>query len=81
VDPRPGKLSFSNGYPSQETTVRLYDELDLQRAVQPYLWALPAVSVKVAFDGMGSAYGSSLATAAILENFLKAKTVVAAGNG
>ena len=44
-----GKLSFThdfaNGYPTQETVEKLYDERDFQRACQAYLWALPIVSV------------------------------------
>ena len=35
---------FADGYPSDETVERLYDERDFQRACQAYLWALPIVS-------------------------------------
>lgn len=49
VDTRIGKLSFThdfaNGYPTQETVEKLYDERDFQRATQAYLWALPMVSI------------------------------------
>lgn len=38
-----GKLDISNGYPSEQTTKKLFDEMDFQRAVQAYLWALPAI--------------------------------------
>ena len=41
LDSRIGKLGFEAGYPTQETVEKLYDELDFQRAVQAYLWALP----------------------------------------
>jgi len=44
TDTRIGKLSFENGFPSEETTRKVFDELDYQRAVQAYLWAYPAVS-------------------------------------
>jgi hypothetical protein len=44
VDSRFGKLEFEAGYPNAETVDRLYDELDFQRAVQAYLWALPMAS-------------------------------------
>ena len=44
VKTRIGKLQFSNGYPTDETVKKLYDELDFQRAVQAYLWALPMAS-------------------------------------
>jgi len=35
---------FANGYPTDATVDRLYDERDFQRACQAYLWSLPAVS-------------------------------------
>ena len=43
VDTRIGKLTFENGFPSDATVTRLYDEMDFQRACQAYLWGLPAV--------------------------------------
>ncbi len=39
-----GKLEFESGYPTDKTVQKLYDELDFQRAVQAYLWALPMAS-------------------------------------
>ena len=44
LDTRVGKLDFEAGYPTPETVEKLYDELDFQRAVQAYLWALPMAS-------------------------------------
>lgn len=35
---------FANGYPTDETIEKLYDERDFQRACQAYIWSLPAVS-------------------------------------
>ncbi len=43
IDTRIGKLTFENGFPSDATVTRLYDEMDFQRACQAYLWGLPAV--------------------------------------
>jgi hypothetical protein len=45
IETRIGKLEFVNGYPSDETVDKLYDELDFQRAVQAYLWGLPMVEM------------------------------------
>lgn len=49
IQTRIGPLSFThgfeNGYPTDETVQRLYDERDFQRAVQTYLWAIPLVSM------------------------------------
>jgi hypothetical protein len=38
-----GRLEVSNGYPTEATTKKLFDEMDFQRAVQAYLWALPMI--------------------------------------
>lgn len=44
IDTKIGKLEFESGYPTKKTVQKLYDELDFQRAVQAYLWALPMAS-------------------------------------
>lgn len=46
VRTRIGELSFDVGYPTAETSERLYEELDFQRATQAYVWALPAVGFR-----------------------------------
>ena len=65
IDTRIGKLSFThdfaNGYPTQETVEKLFDERDFQRATQIYLWALPMVSLgeveQVLMSTPGAAHG------------------------
>ena len=37
--------SFAEGYPSDATVQRLFEEMDFQRAVQAYLWSIPLVSM------------------------------------
>ncbi|NEI73154.1 DUF1214 domain-containing protein [Rhizobium lusitanum] len=44
IDTRIGKLSFEHGLPTEKSVTRLFNEMDFQRAVQAYLWALPIVS-------------------------------------
>ena len=44
IDSRLGALEYESGYPTADTIGKLYDELDFQRAVQAYLWALPMAS-------------------------------------
>ena len=44
IDSQIGDLEFEAGYPQSHTVQMLYDELDFQRAVQAYLWALPMAS-------------------------------------
>jgi hypothetical protein len=65
LDTRIGKLTFThdfvNGYPTDETVQKLYDERDFQRAVQAYLWATPMVSNaengRVLMEAAGARYG------------------------
>lgn len=45
VQTRIGALEFELGFPTDETVVKLYDELDFQRAIQAYLWGLPMVEM------------------------------------
>jgi hypothetical protein len=48
IETRIGRLEFThdfaNGYPTDATIDKLYDERDFQRACQAYLWSVPAVS-------------------------------------
>ena len=48
IETRIGTLDFThdfaNGYPTDATVEKLYDERDFQRACQAYLWSLPAVA-------------------------------------
>ena len=65
VETRIGTLEFThdfaNGYPTNATVERLYDERDFQRACQAYLWSLPAVSFTAwqrgIMKGLGAANG------------------------
>jgi hypothetical protein len=45
VDTKIGKIELENGYPTSESVAKLYDELDFQRAVQAYIWAIPIVAL------------------------------------
>jgi hypothetical protein len=38
-------IVFEHDYPTAETTAAPYDELDYQRAVQAYIWAVPLVNL------------------------------------
>ena len=44
INTRFGKLEFPGGYPTEETSRKAFDELDLQRATQLYLDMYPALS-------------------------------------
>jgi len=55
--PALGRLQLENGYPTAATARKLYDTLDLQRATQGYLWALPAVGFKALYDAQAKTMG------------------------
>src|SRR6476661_904118 len=48
IETRIGALEFThdfaNGFPTDATVEKLYDERDFQRACQAYIWSLPAVA-------------------------------------
>lgn len=53
------ELEFEGGYPTAETTQKLYDQLDLQRAAQAYLDFMPAMSMQALPDMHPRDYGVS----------------------
>ena len=48
------KGGFAGGYPTLETSEKLKAELDFQRAVQAYIWAVPLVSYYNWFEAQKS---------------------------
>ncbi len=82
IETRIGKLTFThdfaNGYPTEQTIKKLYDERDFQRAVQAYLWAIPMVSNgavrEVLMQPAGAKYGDLIPLSKIpdLKRFLTA---------
>jgi len=62
IETRIGRLEFThdfaNGYPTDATIEKLYDERDFQRGCQAYLWSLPAVSFKAWQRGVTQQLGA-----------------------
>ena len=56
---RIGALRYELGFPTPETTQKLFDEMDFQRAVQAYLWGISGRVVRVhpAHGQAGSGHG------------------------
>jgi hypothetical protein len=75
ADTRLGELSFEHGFPTEETTQKVFDELDYQRAVQAYLWAYPAVSFESLRIGTQHDLGVELNDLIIADNFADPKGV------
>jgi hypothetical protein len=55
---RVGDLVLENGYPTPETASLLYDTMDLHRATQAYIWALPTVGFKTNYDACAKTLGT-----------------------
>ncbi|NGP06783.1 DUF1254 domain-containing protein [Rhodococcus sp. 14C212] len=79
VRTRLGTLRFFDGFPDDETTRTLFDNLDFQRAVQAYLLALPAPSVAAVRKAL-LAWGPANSTMAIWEDLVYPRSVVLTGN-
>ena len=69
VKTRIGTLNFERGFPTEETTRKLYDEMDFQRAVQAFLWSFPAVSFESIRVGVKRDLGADLNDLIIADNF------------
>jgi len=52
------EYEFTNGYPVLNQIPDIYDELDYQRAVRSYLWAIPYVAVYSFIEGLKRDYGA-----------------------
>ena len=79
VDSRIGELEFSSGYPTEATVDKLYDELDFQRAVQAYLWAMPFVSYASVAEATLST-GANNHTVVIQPNSAEQQQLILTGN-
>ena len=75
VKTRIGDLKFEQGFPTEETTRKVFDEIDYQRAVQAYLWAYPAVSFESIRLGAKRDLGVDLNDFVIADNYADPKAV------
>ena len=79
IDTRLGTLSFFDGAPDEATARKLYDNLDFQRAVQAYLFAIPAVSQAANRDAFRE-FGPANTVVPIFEQLLDSRGIVLTGN-
>ncbi|WP_239482826.1 DUF1254 domain-containing protein [Paraburkholderia sp. C35] len=71
---------FVGDFPTQESADLLKDELYFQRAVQVYLWALPAVNMYAMKEGSEKTYGAGYNVLPVWKERLNAKTKVTTPN-
>jgi hypothetical protein len=74
VDTRIGTLTFDKGYPTPETSKKLFDEMDFQRAVQAYLWSYPLVSFQSILLANKKDYGLEDTDFGIADKFMDTKS-------
>jgi hypothetical protein len=70
VETRLGTLEYESGYPTADTTRKLYDEMDFHRAVQAFLWAYPAVSFESIQIACKRVFGTDFNDLGIADNFV-----------
>ena len=73
-------LPFKDGYPSKEGIAALKDELVFQRAVQSYIWALPALNMYGMKEGSEKVFGKGYNILPIWKQRLNAKTLITTPN-
>lgn len=73
-------VTFNGGYPTADAATALADELYFQRAVQSYLWALPAVNMFAMKKGLGEVAGYGYQVMSVYEKRLKPNTVITTPN-
>ncbi|HET7539773.1 MAG TPA: hypothetical protein VFK05_07870, partial [Polyangiaceae bacterium] len=71
---------FEGGYPSKDASAALSKELYFQRAVQAYLWALPAVNMFAMKEGLGKVSGTGYQVMSVFEKRLKPMTIITTPN-
>ena len=73
-------LPFPGAYPTSEAAATLKDELAFQRAVQTYLWALPAMNLYSMREGQKEAFGAESNVLAIWKDRIDYHTQVSTAN-
>lgn len=74
LETRLGALTSFDGVPDKETTQKVYDDLDLRRATEAFLAALPIASMSAMEKGVRS-FGPPNTTAALFENQMDSKSL------
>ncbi len=73
-------LPFPENYPAKHSSQALLDELMFQRAVQVYLWALPAMNMYGMKEGSEKVLGKGYNVLPIWKQRLSAKTLITTPN-
>ncbi|MGW4529632.1 DUF1254 domain-containing protein [Nocardia sp. NPDC004340] len=71
---------FEDGFPTPDTVGVLRDELLFQRAVQAYLWALPAINIWAMKEASDRRFGGGYHILPVWQDRIDAKTLVTTPN-
>ena len=80
IDTHVGKIELTNGYPSDASVHKLYDELDFQRAVQAYIWATPIVAMDALRIANTRDWGVEYNGVGIVDQYTSPAVVALTGN-
>lgn len=72
---RLGTLNYFDGYPSEETVKKVYDNLDFNRGIETFLNGIPAASVQALIDGFKGAGANKLGEIGIFESLMDSKSI------
>jgi hypothetical protein len=75
ISERLGTLSYFDGYPSEETVQKVYDNLDFYRGVETFLNGIPAASMHALIQGFKGAGLDKLGEIGIFENLMDSKSI------
>lgn len=73
-------VDFDGGFAPDEMVRVLTDELRFQRAVQAYLWTLPAINIWAMKEASERRFGAGYAVLPVWQNRIDAKTLVTTPN-
>jgi hypothetical protein len=74
-----GTLNFIDGFPDDASVAKLFDNLDFQRAVQAYLFALPPVSMAALREGL-TKWGPANVTIPTFETLMDSRSLFLTAN-
>ncbi|WKK67500.1 DUF1254 domain-containing protein [Lutimonas zeaxanthinifaciens] len=72
---RLGTLNYFDGYPSEETVEKVYDNLDFTRGMETFLNGIPAASMHALVEGFKSEGVNDLGEIAIFENLMDSRSI------
>jgi hypothetical protein len=72
---RLGTLSYFDGYPTEETVQKVYDNLDFNRGIEAFLNGIPAASMHALLEGFKEAGVNELGEIGIFENLMNSESI------